>query len=76
MKETKICPKCQHTEIYTNAGMSKSGERGYIPISSWSKLFFDVYLCVACGYVEEYISDEDLKNEKSMEKIRGNWKKG
>lgn len=75
MKEKKICPKCQGTEIYTNTGLSKSGERGYVPISTWSKLFFDVYLCISCGYVEEYVSDADLKNEKSMGKIKENWRK-
>lgn len=75
MKDRKECPKCGGTDIYCNTGMSKSGERGYVPISSWSKLFFDIYLCASCGYVEEYISKEDLKNEKVLSKLKENWRK-
>lgn len=75
MKESKMCPKCQGTEIYCDAGMTKSGERGYIPVSSWSKMFLDVYLCITCGYLEEYMQESDLKTEKIRAKLKENWRK-
>ena len=75
MKDQKICPKCSGTEIYSNTGLSKSGERGYVPISSWTKLFFDVYVCSGCGFMEEYISKDDLQNPKVMDKLHANWRK-
>lgn len=75
MKTSKICPKCQGTAIYTDAGMSKSGDRSYLPISSWSKLFLDTYVCQSCGFVEEYARDTDLKDEDKMKKLRENWKR-
>lgn len=75
MKESKTCPKCQGSSIFTDAGMSKRGERCYLPVSSWSKLFLDVYVCADCGFVEEYLSDSELTDLKSMSKLRENWKK-
>lgn len=75
MKDSKICPKCQGNSIYTDASLSKAGDRCYFPISSWSKLFVDVYVCTDCGYVEEYVSERELKDQKTMDKLRENWKK-
>lgn len=75
MKHSKICPKCQGTEIYTNAGMSKSGDRVRIPISGMVSLFTEVYICRSCGYIEEYIEPEDLNNEKKMKKLEEKFKR-
>lgn len=75
MKNTKTCPKCGGTEIYTDAGATKRGDRASIPVSTWKFLMVDIYLCVTCGYFEEYIDTKELKDEKTMEKFKENWRK-
>lgn len=74
MKATGICPKCNGTEIYTDAGITKRGDRSSIGASSWTKLFVDVYICRSCGFVEEYVCSNDLDNEKKLTTLRENWK--
>lgn len=75
MKNTGTCPKCQSHEIYTDAGLTKRGDRSSIPVTSWSTAFIDVYVCTACGFMEEYVTREDLKNDKKMTKFKEIWKK-
>lgn len=75
MKATGKCPKCSGTTIYTDAGITKRGERSSIGISSWTKLFIDVYICSDCGFTEEYICDEDLHSSKKRDKLASEWKK-
>ena len=75
MKTTKTCPKCAGTDIYTSAAATSRGDRSYIAFSSWGKLFVDVYACFSCGYVEEYIKEDNLNDGKKMEKARKSWKK-
>lgn len=74
MKENKCCPKCQGKEIYTDAGLPKGGDRCFLPVSNWSKIFIDTYICANCGYIEEYAKPSDLNNEKVLRKLRENWK--
>jgi len=38
-------------------------------------VFVDLYICLHCGFFEEYIRPEDLKNEKMMEKVRQQFRK-
>jgi len=75
MKEQKICPKCQSTEIYTDAELTKQGDRTTIAISTWTRLLLDIYICASCGFIEEYVREKDLQSESHMKKLRGNWKK-
>lgn len=75
MQSTGICPKCKSQEIYTNRDEVKRGDRSLLAISNWKGLFIDVYLCVKCGYMEEYITPKDLQDPKTMEKLRKEWKK-
>lgn len=75
MKASKKCPKCDGTEIYTNQGISKSGDRSFVRVSSSFKLFVDVYTCLDCGYFEEYIEKSDLENQKKKDKTKSLWKK-
>lgn len=69
-----ICPKCSSSNIYAD-GDPKRGDRCTIPISSWKKLFLDTYVCLDCGFVEEYVCKEDLKNSKKIEKLKEEWNK-
>lgn len=73
MKTSKICPKCHSEDIYTDATLTKRGDRASIPVSSLSSLSIDVYVCLNCGYFEEYVSQEDLKSLKKMDKLKSKW---
>ena len=75
MKNSKTCPKCGGREIYSNTGITKSGQRALISVNGWKSMYVDVYLCISCGYLEEYIKREDLKNEKIATKLKKNWRK-
>lgn len=75
MKQTGTCPKCNGTDIYTDRGCMKRGDRSSIGISSWKKFFLDVYICMACGFTEEYVSEDDFKDPKKLAALKENWKK-
>lgn len=72
MKNTKKCPKCSSEEIYSNATISKSGERSIIPVSSWRSIHINSYACMDCGFIEEYL---DIKDKEAIEKLKKLWKK-
>lgn len=75
MKKTGKCPKCESEKIYTDCGQMKRGERCSVAISSWKQLILDTYLCTECGYIEEYVRAEDLKDETKSKKIVESWQK-
>lgn len=70
-----ICPKCKATEVYTEAGLGKRGERVSIAINGWQRFYIDTYICAACGHFEEYIPESELKKSKAQEKLRKDWRK-
>ena len=41
-----------------------------LPVSGFHRIYFDIYICVSCGYFEEYVAEKDLKDEKKIEKIK------
>lgn len=71
---TGTCPKCGNNDIYTTRGTSKRGDRMIIPASSFDRIFLDTYICIDCGYFEEIVPPEELK-EKMKSSIIKNWKK-
>ncbi|WP_338768620.1 hypothetical protein WAF17_08180 [Bernardetia sp. ABR2-2B] len=73
MKKTGICPKCNSTEVYYER--TTRSERNLIYISTFGQIRFDLYACIECGYIEEYIADEYLENRGKMDTISLNWKK-
>ena len=74
LKNDCKCPNCGSTEIYRNKGRN-FGYRGTIHIDFWTAFFVKVYVCVDCGYSEEYIEDKHLKDQKRMGKIKSKWQK-
>lgn len=57
-----ICPKCESDRVYSGASLPlKKGPFGSnsIPVSLTSIAALDNYVCVACGYVESYVSDTE-----------------
>ena len=69
------CPVCGSDEVYTDNTSVKRGERMIIPVTGWSRLFLDIYICTNCGYFKEFIAEKDLKDEKKITKIKEHWKK-
>lgn len=69
------CPKCGSGEVYSGvelivkdgpiANLLKGGPfaSNSIPISLTSMAPIDNYVCVNCGYVEQYISDRSKLKE-------------
>ncbi len=60
MKQGK-CPKCGSENVFTPDDLPlKSGPFGSnsIPISLTSMAALDNYVCIDCGFVESYVSDE------------------
>lgn len=74
MKKTKTCPKCQGTEIYTNDGLLKRGDRSSIIISAWSSFSIAVYVCAKCGFFEEYADEISFNREKVRTALEKEWK--
>lgn len=61
MKNTKICPKCQSTNIVRFNGFAGAyGSGNYIQTGSFSTVKIHRYICCDCGFVEEWIDKEFL----------------
>ncbi|AFM03506.1 hypothetical protein Fleli_1068 [Bernardetia litoralis DSM 6794] len=77
MKKTGICPKCNSSEIYNNSNQKFSFRRGLSIINPRRILDRGValvsYICLGCGYVEDYLSEKDLEKKKDI--IRTKWQK-
>ena len=56
MKNRKICPKCNSTDI-----IKVPGKAGW---SNFSAVLVHRYVCCACGYSEEWIDKEDIPRLK------------
>jgi hypothetical protein len=68
-----VCPQCSSRKVHVNTNvLGKAGAYGgnAIPITAWSGVALDNYVCVDCGYVELYISDVG-----ALRKIAENWPK-
>jgi len=81
MKKTGICPKCKSSEIYFDSREATTLDpRGSIFIARRSfgghfSAQVETYVCINCGYFEEYITEQSLKDSKMIEKIKTKWKK-
>ncbi len=67
MKNTKICPKCNSSDILIvdgYAGAYGSGNNIMTGMTIFSAVKVDRYICCSCGYTEEWI------NTKNMDKLK------
>ncbi len=70
-----VCPKCGSDEVYSGPSSSLLSKRyNIIPITIWSYTVLDYYVCVNCGYVENYISDAKKLQEIAEEVAESEWR--
>ena len=70
MKTSNKCPKCDGSEIYTNKDLMKQGERSAMHIGGMRRFLIESYICSSCGYLEEHVRVDDLKNQRKMAKLK------
>jgi predicted nucleic-acid-binding Zn-ribbon protein len=67
MKYTHCCPKCDHSHIAKLEGGTFKGNYYNTITMGMSTIYLTRYVCVQCGYTENYIDDtkelEDIKNK-------------
>jgi predicted nucleic-acid-binding Zn-ribbon protein len=70
MRNTSTCPKCSGRDILRIDGrIGAHGAGNNIAIGWMSSIFVTRYMCVACGYSEEWI-DHEADRAKLVEKFR------
>ena len=61
MKNTGICPKCNHPNILRIEGyLGAYGSGNNIPSGMFSAVKVHRYLCCSCGFSEEWIDQQDI----------------
>ncbi len=71
MKNTKKCPKCGSDDImivdgYT--GAYGSGNNIQLGLTALSSVLVDRYICMSCGFSEEWIRENDLEKLRNSKK--------
>ncbi len=74
------CPKCSSNDVYTSKNKRNFGYRSYLVLSPFSVgVPLDTYVCLTCGYVEDYLSEKNSKNSKLIDKaiqiLKNKWRK-
>ena len=67
MKNRRICPKCNSTDILLipgKAGAYGSGNNIQTGMTIFSAVLVHRYICCSCGYSEEWIDKEDIQKLK------------
>ena len=67
MKNKRICPKCNSTDILLvpgKAGAYGSGNNIQTGMTIFSAVLVHRYICCTCGYSEEWIDKEDIQKLK------------
>ncbi|MDE7270929.1 MAG: hypothetical protein K2N81_10710 [Acetatifactor sp.] len=71
MKNTKICPKCNSSDILIvdgYAGAYGSGNNIMTGATIFSAVNVNRYICCSCGYTEEWINQEDIEKVKKAKR--------
>ena len=42
---------------------------------STHRLFIHAYVCLSCGYLEEHLTPDTLRDDKKMSALRATWRK-
>lgn len=76
MKTTGVCPKCGGDDVHTNDGVALRGDRSVMGgAKSTHRLFIHAYVCLSCGYLEEHLTPDTLRDDKKMSALRATWRK-
>lgn len=59
------CPKCGSDDVRTRAPTPNNGA-GSLMITTWTSIYLQTYVCLACGYLESYVPEH--KRSKIAEK--------
>ena len=73
MNNTKICPKCQSTDIVRidgSVGAHGAGNNVLLGMSIFSAVNVNRYICADCGFTEEWIDKADLEKVVTSKKAR------
>ncbi len=73
MKNSRMCPKCSSTDIVRidgYAGPYGSGNNVMTGISVFSAVNVNRYVCLSCGFTEEWIDREDLEKIANSKKAK------
>jgi predicted nucleic-acid-binding Zn-ribbon protein len=58
MKNSQLCPKCDSYDVIRiNGGSAWTGYQNFIRASSIKMVHVTRYLCVTCGFSEEWVED-------------------
>lgn len=71
MKNTRICPKCNSSDILIvdgYAGAYGSGNNIMTGATIFSAVNVNRYICCSCGYTEEWINQEDIEKVKKAKR--------
>lgn len=64
-----LCPKCGHASIHSGRDIPvKASSGNTIPIDFKHSAALDNYVCITCGYVESYLSDNE-----ALKRIAEQW---
>ena len=64
MKNNKMCPKCQSTNIVRidgSVGAHGVGNNVMLGMTIFSAVKVNRYICCNCGFTEEWIDKEDIQ---------------
>ena len=69
MMYSATCPKCGGREIVRiNGTIGSYGEGNNINLGTFSKILVSRYICLNCGYSEEWIDPQDLPRIRKSKK--------
>mgnify|MGYP003439088111 CR=1 FL=1 len=69
------CPKCSAKEVYSDKDKARHNERGFMKVSPGTGFTVDTYVCIACGHFEEYFKESELRDPKTLGKLKDKWTK-
>ena len=73
MKNTRICPKCQSTDIIRIDGYTAAYGAGNNIMTGktiFSAVNVNRYICCGCGFTEEWIDREDIETVKNSKRAK------
>lgn len=71
MKSTRICPKCNSSDIVRvdgYAGAYGAGNNIMVGATIFSAVNVNRYICCNCGFTEEWIDKKDIEKLKKSKK--------